>query len=96
MAPGPDVLTSCGYPRLLRLGAEYVAGIGGPCRPIGEWTNASEYRAQDLELLRGLRDGGVVCGGSTTEPPTTLPTSMATVLLASKLLPIVLIIATLV
>ena len=45
---GPDVVTSCGQlGRVLEVVTVYVAGIGGPCNPISEWT---EYCPQDVEL----------------------------------------------
>ena len=52
---GPDVSTSCGvFGRLLQLGNTYVAGVGGPCSPIGEWTALSEYSQEEVELMREL------------------------------------------
>lgn len=52
---GPDVTSSCGSSgRVLQLGTTYVAGVGGPCSPIGEWTALSEYEEEEVELMREL------------------------------------------
>ena len=69
--PGPDVLTSCGaYRRVLSLGVEYMAGIGGACNPISAWQNTSTYSSSELQLLRDLQTGcamnpmSSVCSGT--------------------------------
>ena len=55
---GPDVLTTCGNPEhLLFLNRMYVAGVGGICSPIGEWSEVSSYSAEELDLLRELSAG---------------------------------------
>ena len=57
--PGPDTQTSCGDSRTrLRIGTEYVAGIGGRCSPIAEWSELSEYSSQEIEQLRDEMDCG--------------------------------------
>ena len=52
---GPDVLTMCSNPgRLLQINRMYVAGVGGACSPIDEWSEVSSYSAEELDLLREL------------------------------------------
>ena len=63
VAYGPDVSTSCGNSgRVLQLGTTYVAGVGGACSPINEWTPLSEYSQEEVELMRELEDE---CSGNT-------------------------------
>ena len=55
---GPDVLTTCGWygrPVALDISVEYLVGIGGACNPIGQWSEANSYSANELELLRSLQ-----------------------------------------
>lgn len=52
---GPDVLTDCGEQgRVLQISTSYVAGIGGPCSPLSEWSQSSVYSNDELNLLRNL------------------------------------------
>ena len=64
---GPDVTTTCGqYGRVLTVGASYIAGIGGPCFMINPWSSYDTYTNDEIQLLEGLRDGGVTsCTRST-------------------------------
>ena len=58
LVAGPDVMTSCGWygrPVALDISVEYLVGIGGPCSPIGQWSEANSYSANELELLRSLQ-----------------------------------------
>ena len=51
------MLTSCGSPgRNLQIGEEYVAGIGGPCSSIREWTLLSDS-VYDVDFLRDPEAG---------------------------------------
>ena len=53
---GPDVLTTCGVQgRILSLGVEYMAGIGGGCNRISPWQNTSTYSSSEMQLLRDLQ-----------------------------------------
>ena len=65
---GPDVTTTCGqYGRVLTVGASYIAGIGGPCFIIDPWSTYDSYTSDDIQLLEGLRDGGITnCSKSTS------------------------------
>ena len=74
---GPDVTTTCGqYGRVLTLGTSYIAGIGGPCFMINPWSSYDTYTNDEIQLLEGLRDGGVTsCTRST-------PTSVSSVTLS--------------
>lgn len=67
--PGPDVVTSCGaFGRVLEVFSSYVVGIGNPCSPIPEWTNALNYSREDFQLLSSLV-------GTTRAVPLTTPPS---------------------
>lgn len=58
---GPDTYTSCGEPgRVLQLGVEYVAGIGGRCSPIRSWAELSTYSANELEQLQEMDCGALL------------------------------------
>ena len=58
---GPDTLTSCGEAgRVLQLGVEYVAGIGGRCSPIRSWAELSTYSANELEQLQEMDCGALL------------------------------------
>ena len=49
---GPDLLSTCGYPRnILSVGTTYVAGIGGPCSFYREWTPYNNFSREDIERL---------------------------------------------
>ena len=52
MQAGPDLETSCGYPRnILKVGTAYIVGIGGPCSVYNQWTPFTEFSPRDIELL---------------------------------------------
>lgn len=68
---GPDTLTSCStdYGGILRLNAEYLAGVGGACSYFNEWTPLINYTEGDLNNLRDisqLKMSQLKCGGQTT------------------------------
>ena len=49
---GPDLLSTCGYPRnILSVGTTYVAGIGGPCSFYREWTPYNNFSREDIQRL---------------------------------------------
>ena len=83
---GPDVLTSCGqYGRRLNIGETYLAGVGGACSPINEWSTSVSYSTDELNMLRGLRvaDQSLLCGALISVP------SLLTILLSVLLILVV-------
>ena len=51
--PGPDTQTSCGEQgRSLKIGNEYVVGIGGACSLIRAWEELSGYTDQEMLQIR--------------------------------------------
>ena len=67
MTSGPDVLSTCGNPGAqLQINQQYVAGVGGSCSSIYEWSPLGSYSPGELQRLRDLsrifREGGLDCG----------------------------------
>ena len=67
MQRGPDVLTSCGNDRvLLRFNQQYVAGVGGGCQEIDDWSTLDSYSDGELQQLRDFarifERGNLRCG----------------------------------
>lgn len=59
---GPDVLTSCGQNnRVLKLGLQYLVGVGGACTSLVSWSELAEYESADLDLLQRATDNPEVC-----------------------------------
>lgn len=67
MSSGPDVLTSCGDDgALLKFNETYVAGVGGGCSSISQWSTLSSYSLNEILQLRDLarqnQFGQLECG----------------------------------
>ena len=64
------MLTSCGnYGRVLSLGVDYIAGIGGGCHSVSQWENITQYSASELQLIRDMQNCSMnpmssVCSGT--------------------------------
>ena len=87
---GPDVLTSCGNQEArLKLNEQYVAGVGGGCSSISDWSPLNSYTADEIEQLRSLsvefQAGLLPCGALALLPSLSI-LLMATVVALYQLL----------
>lgn len=84
-SPGPDVLTTCGEQgRVLRLGREYLVGIGGPCNSLSPWSQLDVYNPEDIQLLQSLANNSRYCNDSAAGTVlSSLAVSIVTVVLAN-------------
>lgn len=78
---GPDTQTSCGdEDRRLQIGTEYIAGIGGRCSPIDQWSERSSYSSEEIHQLRNEMDCGATSLFSFSLALSLIPIAIATML----------------
>ena len=78
---GPDIQTSCGNERRrLQVGTEYIAGIGGACSPIEEWSERSSYSSGEIQQLRNEMDCGATSVFFISFAPPLIAIAIATML----------------
>lgn len=73
---GPDVIL-LDRTRILQVHTDYIAGIGGACNPIEDWSQPSSFSPEELEQISQDMD----CGGLIFLPSSSLLISLSFVVL---------------